>query len=93
MEGNLEKKVQDPGRKTYTHEEAVADSIKYFKGDDLAATVFVNKYALKDSFGNIYESSPEEMHKRITEEIFRIEQKYPNSLSEDKIYSLLKDFK
>src|SRR3989344_2724728 len=93
MEGNLEKKVQDPGRKTYTHDEVVVNSTGYFKGDELAATIFANKYALKDSYGNVYESSPEEMHQRITDEIFRIEQRYPNPLSKEKIYSLLKDFK
>lgn len=55
----------------------VAESKKYFDGDDLAATVWVSKYALKDSFGNIYETSPRQMHERIAAEIERIERKYP----------------
>ena len=63
------------------YNEAVAQSKVYFEGDDLAATVWVSKYALKDSFGNIYESSPREMHQRIAAEIERIEQKYPNPQS------------
>lgn len=79
--------------KTYTHEEAVKFSVEYFKGDELAATVWVNKYALKDSFGKIYERSPDEMHLRIAKEIARIEKKYPNPLSVEEIYDLLKDFR
>ncbi|MBN2890510.1 MAG: adenosylcobalamin-dependent ribonucleoside-diphosphate reductase [Bacteroidales bacterium] len=79
--------------KKYSFEEAFNESLKYFKGDALAARVFVNKYALKDSFGNIYENSPEQMHNRIANEIHRIEKKYPNPLSKEKIYSLLEGFK
>lgn len=79
--------------KTYSFEEAVASSKEYFDGDELAATVWVNKYALKDSFGNIYECNPDQMHRRIARELARIEQKYPNPLSEDELYQLLKDFK
>jgi ribonucleoside-diphosphate reductase alpha chain len=76
----------------YSFEEAVAASTEYFKGDSLAANVWVNKYALKDSFGNIYEKTPEDMHRRIASEIARIESKYPNPLSEEAAYDLLKDF-
>ena len=79
--------------KTYTYEEALKGAVKYFNGDELAASVWVNKYALKDSFGNIYECTPDDMHHRIAKEIARVEQKYPNSLGEDEVYNLLKDFK
>jgi ribonucleoside-diphosphate reductase alpha chain len=82
-------------RKIYSHEEAVRATVEYFKGDELAGTVWVNKYALKDSAGNIYERSPEDMHWRIANEISRVELKnnYPNPLSSEEVYSLLKDFK
>ncbi|MCF8372068.1 MAG: adenosylcobalamin-dependent ribonucleoside-diphosphate reductase [Bacteroidales bacterium] len=79
--------------RTYKFEEAVADSLEYFNGDELAAKVWVNKYALKDSSGKIYESNPDQMHRRIAKEIHRIEKKYSNPLSEDAIYQVLKDFK
>lgn len=79
--------------KKYSFEEAFTKSREYFKGDELAARVFVNKYALKDSFGNIYENSPVQMHNRIASEISRIESKYPNPLSKEKIYDLLENFK
>ncbi|MBK7870768.1 MAG: adenosylcobalamin-dependent ribonucleoside-diphosphate reductase [Saprospiraceae bacterium] len=75
------------------YEQAVKAATEYFNGDELAATVWVSKYALKDSFGNIYERSPEEMHRRIAAEIFRIESKYPNPIPEEELYQLLKDFK
>ena len=78
--------------KEYSYEEAVAESKKYFKGDELAATVWVSKYALKDSFGHIYENSPEQMHCRIAKELARIEKKYPNPLSEEEILSLIDQF-
>lgn len=81
------------GKKIYNQEEAVQASLKYFKGDDLAARVWVNKYALKDSFGNIFELTPDDMHHRLAKEIARIEQRYPNPLTEDEIYGVLKDFK
>ncbi len=81
------------GKEIYSQEEAVKASLKYFKGDDLAARVWVNKYALKDSFGNIFESNPDDMHRRLAKEIARIEKRYPNPLSEDEIYGVLKDFK
>ena len=81
------------GKKIYSQEEAVKASLKYFLGDDLAARVWVNKYALKDSFGNIFELSPDDMHRRLAKEIARIENRYPNPLTEDEIYGVLKDFK
>jgi len=81
------------GRKIYSQEEAIKASLKYFKGDDLAARVWVNKYALKDSFGNIFEVSPDDMHHRLAREIARIENLYPNPLTEEEIYHVLKDFK
>src|SRR4030043_286599 len=77
----------------YSHDEAVVASIEYFKGDELAARVWANKYALKDSYGNLYEKSPDDMHRRLAREIHRVEKKYKNPLSEDLIYSVLKDFK
>jgi ribonucleoside-diphosphate reductase alpha chain len=79
--------------KTYTHEEAMKASIEYFNGDELAANVWINKYALKDSFGNIYEQTPDDMHRRIAKELARVEQAYPNPMSEEELYGLLKDFK
>ncbi len=78
---------------TYSFDEAFKASTEYFKGDELAANVWVKKYALKDSFGNIYERTPDDMHHRIAGEIFRIEQKYPNPVSEEELYQLLKDFR
>ena len=75
------------------YNDAVAESKKYFEGDDLAATVWVTKYALKDSFGNIYEKSPAEMHRRIAAEIERIERKYPNPMSHDEVFALLDHFR
>jgi ribonucleoside-diphosphate reductase alpha chain len=79
--------------KLYSTEEAFKASVKYFKGDELAARVWVNKYALKDSYGNIYEGTPDDMHKRLAKEIARIENKYNNPLSQEEILSVLKDFK
>ncbi len=79
--------------KKTTYEEAIARSIEYFHGDQLAATVWVNKYAIKDSEGNIYELTPDDMHWRLAKELARIEKNYPNPLLADLIYSLLKDFK
>ncbi|MCI5090610.1 adenosylcobalamin-dependent ribonucleoside-diphosphate reductase [Phaeodactylibacter sp.] len=77
----------------YTFEEALKASVAYFNGDDLAANVWVNKYALKDSYGNIYERTPDDMHRRIAAEIARIEARYPEPLSEEEVYAVLKDFK
>ena len=78
--------------KTYTYEEAMAASLDYFEGDDLAASVWINKYAMKDSFGNLFERSPEDMHRRLAGEFARIEERYPNPMSADEIYELLKGF-
>lgn len=80
-------------KKSYTQEEAFDSSLKYFKGDELAARVWVNKYALKDSFGNIFEQNPDDMHRRLAKEIARVENHYPNPLSEDMIFDVLQDFK
>lgn len=79
--------------KIYTYEEAYAATKDYFKGDELAARVWTSKYALKDSFGNIYELTPDDMHHRLASELARIEQKYANPMSEDEIFQLLKGFK
>lgn len=80
-------------KKEYAYEEAVAATREYFKGDDLAATVWVSKYALKDSWGKIFESSPVQMHDRIASELARIEKKYPNPMSKEEILELLSDFR
>ena len=80
-------------KKTYTYDEAYHASLEYFKGDELAARVWATKYALKDSFGHLYELTPDDMHHRIASEIARIEKKYPNPMSEEKIFSLLKNFR
>ncbi|MBQ3082963.1 MAG: ribonucleoside-diphosphate reductase, adenosylcobalamin-dependent, partial [Alistipes sp.] len=85
------KKQVDPKKVDYN--DAVAQSKIYFDGDELAATVWVSKYALKDSFGNIYESSPREMHERIAAEIERIENKYPAPLSKQEVFELLDHFR
>ncbi len=80
-------------RQTYTYDEAIEASLAYFNGDELAARVWVNKYAVKDSFGNIYEKSPEDMHWRIANEVARIEAKYENGLSAQELYDLMDHFK
>ena len=77
----------------YSYEEAVQQARDYFRGDELAATVWVSKYALKDSWGKIFENSPEQMHERIASELARIEAKYPNPLKKEDIMELLLDFK
>jgi len=77
----------------YSHDEAVDASIQYFNGDELAARVWANKYALKDSYGNLFEKTPDDMHRRLAREIHRIERNYKNPLSEELIYSVLKDFR
>lgn len=89
----MQLKTIQSSRKTFSQEEAYQSSLAYFKGDDLAAQVWVNKYALKDSEGNIYELNPDDMHCRIAKEISRIEKKYPNPLSEKEVYDLIKNFK
>lgn len=79
--------------KTYSYDEAYETSLKYFKGDELAARVWVNKYAVKDSFGNIYEKSPEDMHWRIANEVARIEGKYPQALSAQELFNVFDHFR
>lgn len=80
-------------KKGYSFDEVLKSSTEYFKGDALAATVWANKYALKDSYGNIYEKNPDDMHHRIAAEIARIEKKYPNPMSEEQVFELIRDFK
>ena len=80
-------------KKTFTQKEAELASVEYFKGDELAARVWSTKYALKDSYGNLYEQTPDDMHHRLAGEIARIEQKYANPMSEAELFELLKDFK
>lgn len=77
----------------YTYDDAYHASLEYFGGDELAARVWVSKYALKDSFGNIYERTPDDMHHRIASEIARIENKYPNPMGEEEIFGLMRDFR
>lgn len=79
--------------KTYTQDEAFQSSLEYFKGDELAARVWVNKYALKDSYGNIFEQNPDDMHHRLAKEITRIENRYSNPMAEEEIFEVLRDFK
>lgn len=79
--------------KCHTYDEAFQASLKYFDGDELAARVWVSKYALKDSFGNIYELTPDDMHRRIAAEIARIEQRYPAPMNADEVFELMKDFR
>ncbi len=79
--------------KTYNYQQAYEASLKYFDGDELAARVWATKYALKDSFGNLYELTPDDMHRRIAREIARIEKKYPNPLSEDRLFDLMSHFR
>lgn len=79
--------------KTYTFDEAYRASLEYFDGDELAARVWASKYALKDSFGNLYELTPDDMHHRIAAEIVRIENRYPNPMGHDEVFGYLKDFR
>lgn len=79
--------------KKYTSDEVMEASLKYFQGDDLAAKVWTTKYALKDSYGNFYELTPDDMHHRLAREIARIEKKYPQPLSEEELFELLRNFK
>ena len=80
-------------QKTYTYSEAYAASLDYFGGDGLAAQVWVSKYALKDSDGNIYELNPDDMHHRLAGELARIEANYPDGMTEPEIFELLKNFR
>ena len=79
--------------KKISFQEALKESVKYFKGDELAASVWVNKYAMKDSYGNLYEKSPVDMHWRLANKFAEIEQKYPNPMSKEEIFALLDGFK
>lgn len=89
----MAKEADQPKREVYTQEFALQQSAAYFNGDTLAASVWVNKYALKDSQGNLYEATPEDMHRRIAREVARIEKKYKNPMSEDEVFSVLKQFR
>ena len=80
-------------KQTYSFEEAFRASLGYFDGDELAANFWVNKYALKDSQGKIYERTPDDMHRRLASEIGRIEKRYPNPLSTDELFELMRKFK
>ncbi len=82
-----------PQLKTYSNEEAFEASLKYFQGDELAARVWVNKYALKDSYGNLFERTPDDLHHRLASEIARIEKNYPNPLTEKELFELFEGFK
>ena len=77
----------------YTYDEAQQASLDYFGGDELAARVWVTKYALKDSFGNLFEKTPDDMHRRIAREIARVENNYSNPMSEDEVFELIRNFK
>ncbi len=89
----MQVKTVIPAPRTYTQDEAFNASVEYFKGDDLAARVWVNKYALKDSEGNIYEKTPDDMHRRIAKEIARVEQRYQNPMTENEVFDAIKNFK
>ncbi len=80
-------------KQSYTYDEVYKTALQYFDGDQLAARVWASKYALKDSAGNIYEQTPDDMHHRLASEFARIEAKYPSAMSHDEIFELLKDFK
>ena len=89
----MKEEISKTPMKTYSYEEAVESAVEYFEGDELAAKVWVNKYALKDSDGNIYESNPDMMHRRMAKEIARIEATYPDAYTEEDIYDVLAKFK
>ena len=80
-------------KKTHTYEEAYDATLRYFGGDELAARVWVSKYALKDSYGNIYELTPDDMHHRIANEIARVEKKYPNPMPVEELFDLMREFR
>lgn len=90
---NLDMNKEHTELQEFSHEEILEASTEYFKGDALAATVWMNKYALKDSDGHIYEKTPDGMHRRIAKELARIESRYPNPVSEEEAYQLMKDFR
>ena len=93
QEKMIEMKIEKGSLRKYSQEEVSAASTEYFKGDTLASNVWMNKYALKDSEGNIYELTPDDMHRRLAREIARIEKNYPNPVSEDELFELFRDFK
>ena len=95
FEGSLEETNKQMGKDFVNNmmDDVLKSATEYFKGDDMAAKVWMNKYALKDSDGNIFELNPDEMHRRIAREIARIELKYKNPMSEEFVYDLIKDFK
>ena len=93
MDTQLLKNQKNGQAESFTYEEALKSATEYFKGDELAAGVWLNKYALKDSYGNVYERTPDDMHHRMAGEIARIENKYNNPVSEDEIYDLLQGFR
>ena len=88
-----ETKSENTERKIYSFAEAIEKSTEYFKGDSLAANVWANKYALKNSEGHLFELTPDDMHRRIAREIARIEKRYPNPMSEDELFELMRNFK
>lgn len=89
----LQQEIATEKRKPIPHEEVFEASVEYFNGDTLAANVWINKYALKDSNGHLYERTPAEMHKRLTNEIVRIENHYKNPLTKDEVFEVLDRFK
>ncbi|HMT66260.1 MAG TPA: ribonucleoside-diphosphate reductase, adenosylcobalamin-dependent, partial [Bacteroidales bacterium] len=91
--GKPSKTQGETSKKTFTYDEALEATRQYFGGDDLAAKVWTSKYALKDSFGNLYEKTPDDMHRRLASEVHRIEMKYPNPVSFEAIYEAFKDFR
>jgi ribonucleoside-diphosphate reductase alpha chain len=92
-ETEVDLRTKVDGGKTYNHEDAYLKALEYFEGDELAARVWVNKYALKDSQGYLYELTPDDMHWRLAREIARIEKKYPNPMSEEELFGLFQRFK
>ncbi|MCK5846607.1 MAG: adenosylcobalamin-dependent ribonucleoside-diphosphate reductase [Bacteroidales bacterium] len=92
VEVKKEEKVTS-NAKTYTYEEALKSSTEYFKGDEMAASVWINKYSLKDSDGNLYEQNPNDMHRRLAKELARVEKKYVNPMSEDELFEVIEGFK
>lgn len=92
LEGKLSADNEKTSMRSYSFDEAYKETLDYFDGDGLAAKTWVSKYALKDSEGNIYETNPDQMHRRISKELARIESKYKNPMSEEKIYDLIKNF-
>ncbi len=95
-EAVMEKKIKpadENAKKVFTYEEAIKATRLYFGGDDLAAKVWASKYALKDSYGKLYELTPDDMHRRLASEIHRIEKKYPNPVPAEAIYEVFRDFR